>query len=151
MLVSETTLALVGSTLPPGVSVFPLGERHLKDIDEPERVYELKIEGAEPPAASDAELSRPAAAPAQTSERFPSSGRRSRQKQWEEDHERRIEDYVMSVLDQSRGELRRSTPGEEEPEPSGVDDIAAHADELSKLINLEILQARRDTTDTGSR
>ena len=44
-MLSETTRALVGSRLPDGVSVFPVGERHLKDIDEPERVYELEIEG----------------------------------------------------------------------------------------------------------
>jgi class 3 adenylate cyclase len=51
VLLSETTRALVGSTLPEGVSVHTLGERHLKDIDEPERVFELDIEGAPTPAA----------------------------------------------------------------------------------------------------
>jgi class 3 adenylate cyclase len=45
ILMSETTRALVGSSLPDDVSVFPVGERQLKDIDEPERVYELAIEG----------------------------------------------------------------------------------------------------------
>jgi class 3 adenylate cyclase len=52
VLLSETTRALVGASLPEGVSIFPLGERRLKDIDEPERVFELEIEGATPPAAS---------------------------------------------------------------------------------------------------
>ena len=47
VLISETTRSLVGSSLPEGVSVFPLGERHLKDIDQPEQVYELAIEGVE--------------------------------------------------------------------------------------------------------
>lgn len=47
VLVSETTRALLGSSLPDGVSVHALGERHLKDIDEPERIYELEIEGVE--------------------------------------------------------------------------------------------------------
>ena len=51
VLLSETTRALVGSSLPEGVSVFPLGERRLKDIDEPERVFELEIEGAAQPQA----------------------------------------------------------------------------------------------------
>jgi class 3 adenylate cyclase len=51
VLLSETTRALVGSSLPEGVSVFPLGERRLKDIDEPERVFELEIEGAIQPKA----------------------------------------------------------------------------------------------------
>ena len=49
VLLSDTTRALVGASLPDGVSIFPLGERRLKDIDEPERVFELEIEGAAPP------------------------------------------------------------------------------------------------------
>jgi class 3 adenylate cyclase len=47
VLLSEPTRALVGSSLPDGVSVHALGERRLKDIDEPERIYELEIEGVE--------------------------------------------------------------------------------------------------------
>ena len=54
VLLSETTRALVGSSLPDGVSVHTLGERHLKDIDEPERVFELDIEGAPTPAEAGA-------------------------------------------------------------------------------------------------
>jgi class 3 adenylate cyclase len=49
VLLSETTRALLGSSLPDGVSVHPLGERRLKDLDEPERIYELEIEGVEQP------------------------------------------------------------------------------------------------------
>ena len=65
VLLSDTTRALVGASLPEGVSIFPLGERRLKDIDEPERVFELEIEGAAPPvAATDEErVSVPAAPP----------------------------------------------------------------------------------------
>jgi class 3 adenylate cyclase len=48
VLLSETTRALLGSALPEGVAVHPLGERRLKDLDEPERVYELAIEGVDP-------------------------------------------------------------------------------------------------------
>ena len=47
ILLSETTRALVGSVLPDGVSVFPLGQRHLRGIDEPERVFEVAIDGLE--------------------------------------------------------------------------------------------------------
>jgi class 3 adenylate cyclase len=47
VLLSETTRALLGSSLPEGVLVRPVGERRLKDIDEPERVFELAIEGVE--------------------------------------------------------------------------------------------------------
>jgi class 3 adenylate cyclase len=53
VLLSETTRALVGSSLPEGVAVHTLGERRLKDIDEPERVFELDIEGAPAPEAVD--------------------------------------------------------------------------------------------------
>ena len=51
VLLSEATRALLGSSLPDGVSVHPLGERQLKDIDEPERIYELQIEGLKAPLA----------------------------------------------------------------------------------------------------
>ena len=55
VLLSDTTRALVGASLPEGVSIFPLGERQLKDIDEPERVFELEIEGATPPLPAEQE------------------------------------------------------------------------------------------------
>jgi class 3 adenylate cyclase len=60
VLLSETTRALLGSSLPEGVSVQPVGERRLKDIDEPERVFELSIDGVEVtqsrmPAATESE------------------------------------------------------------------------------------------------
>jgi class 3 adenylate cyclase len=65
VLLSDTTRTLVGASLPDGVSIFPLGERRLKDIDEPERVFELEIEGATPPvpAEKEAEASPPAPPP----------------------------------------------------------------------------------------
>jgi class 3 adenylate cyclase len=47
VLLSETTRTLAGSSLPEGVSVHPVGERRLKDIEEPERVYALAIEGVD--------------------------------------------------------------------------------------------------------
>ena len=49
VLLSEPTRALLGSSLPDGVSVHALGERRLKDIEEPERIYELEIDGVEQP------------------------------------------------------------------------------------------------------
>jgi class 3 adenylate cyclase len=60
VLLSETTRALLGSSLPEGVSVHPAGERRLKDIDEPERVFELSIDGvavtqSPTPAATESE------------------------------------------------------------------------------------------------
>jgi class 3 adenylate cyclase len=58
VLLSETTRALIGSALPDGVSVHALGERQLKDIDEPERIYELAIEGVAQPEVSLAEAAQ---------------------------------------------------------------------------------------------
>jgi class 3 adenylate cyclase len=45
ILLSETTRALVGNDLPPGVAVHDLGEQRLKDVQH-EHVYELSIDGA---------------------------------------------------------------------------------------------------------
>ena len=59
VLLSEATRALIGSSLPEGVSVHALGERRLKDIDEPERVYELAIEGVDQPEPEAAAPPRP--------------------------------------------------------------------------------------------
>ena len=92
----EPTLALVGSTLPPGVSLFPLGERHLKDIDEPERVYELEIEGVKPPPAPTVE------AP----ERVSPSERKARQKQWE------TQGRGVDAIAVNAGELMKLIEGE---------------------------------------
>jgi class 3 adenylate cyclase len=44
ILVSETTRALLGNTLPDGVAVVDLGQRQLKDIQH-EHIYELAIDG----------------------------------------------------------------------------------------------------------
>jgi class 3 adenylate cyclase len=59
ILLSETTRALLGSGLPDGVSVFPLGQRHLRGIDEPERVYEVAIDGLEEPDEESAAAASP--------------------------------------------------------------------------------------------
>ena len=45
VLLSSTTRELVEEDLPPGVSIRDLGERRLKDLDQPQRLYQLVIEG----------------------------------------------------------------------------------------------------------
>jgi class 3 adenylate cyclase len=50
VLLSETTRALVGTNLPEGVSVRALGAHRLKDLDEPEPIYELVVPGLTPDA-----------------------------------------------------------------------------------------------------
>jgi len=64
VLMSETTRALVGEDLPDGVSARPIGAQRLKDIDRPEPLHELVVDGVpvassgddgtgEPPEADD--------------------------------------------------------------------------------------------------
>jgi class 3 adenylate cyclase len=59
ILLSETTHALIGAQLPAGVRVQALGPRPLKDIDRPEPLHEVLIDGTElavadgEPAAND--------------------------------------------------------------------------------------------------
>ncbi len=45
VVLSQTTADLLGERLPPGVSVRTLGERRLKDLTRPQRLYQLLIEG----------------------------------------------------------------------------------------------------------
>ena len=51
VLLSDTTRAIVAGDLGDGVRIHPLGERALKDIDRPEPVFELHIEGVTPEPA----------------------------------------------------------------------------------------------------
>jgi class 3 adenylate cyclase len=102
VLLSETTRALIGSSLPDGVSVHALGERRLKDIDEPERIYELEIEGVEQPepaVASDA-----GAPPA--AEKSPLD---IRAEDFAARLQERINDSVMRGLERSLGKLDERT------------------------------------------
>jgi class 3 adenylate cyclase len=56
VLLSEVTRALVGNDLPRGVVARPIGEQRLKDIDRPEPLHELVVEGltASPPKEAEA-------------------------------------------------------------------------------------------------
>ena len=94
VLLSETTRALLGSSLPDGVSVHPLGERRLKDIDEPERVYALTIEGIDVPEAEPPALREPAV---DWERRFDELGERLAE---------RINEDVFRSLERSLGEGR---------------------------------------------
>ena len=94
VLMSETTRALTGSSLPEGVSVFPLGERRLKGIDEPERVFELDIEGVEPSADVPDE-------PAPAKSRHPRKGR-------DKEFERQFEDFGQRLSESIQARVLRS-------------------------------------------
>ena len=150
VLLSETTRALVGSALPAGVSVYPLGERNLKDIDEPERVYELEVDGVDLPATAE---SHPASARRAPSKPRSGTEQKTQRQQWEEDLERRAQDMaeraVKDVLDETFGASgRRTRPRRGDWSNSGgVDDIAARADELAQRIQAEIDRVWPNTSD----
>ena len=144
VLLSETTRSLVGTTLPDGVAVFPRGERHLKGIDEPERIYELAIEGVEneEPPPADASIARkegPRAEAAGPSEQFGAN------------LAARIQEQVLSSL-----EGRLAAPAFSSPvagEDAGIEDIASRMTALGEQISARVEAAleakglqRRDRT-----
>jgi class 3 adenylate cyclase len=132
VLMSHVTKALVGSSLPDGVGVQLLGERELKDIDEPEIVYELTIPGVTvtsarpaPSGARTAQLSVPSApAPALPSPLPPRkvrSGKRkptddvgsrfdARMEDWGVRLERAIEAQIWSSLEKSQPDAGADKP-----------------------------------------
>ena len=136
VLISETTRALVGSSLPEGVSVFPLGERHLKGLDEPERVYELEIEGV--PSAEPEPEPAPPATP-----KPPREG-----KAREKDIERRWEDFghllAESIQERVFRSIDKSLPkGPPPAEDDDLDDLAARAGTLEERIRARVDEALR--------
>ena len=99
VLLSETTRALLGSSLPEGVSVAPLGERQLKDLDEPERIYELEIEGVEQAEA--------ATSPVHDAAPSGSDDWKQRGQELARQLTERINEDVMRSLERSLGGARR--------------------------------------------
>jgi class 3 adenylate cyclase len=149
ILLSETTKALVGSTLPDGVSVFPLGERHLRGIDEPERVYELEIAGLEAEAAEEPRerslVSEPRSQPEPRPEESPKLGTQDLEKRFEDLGSRLaagIEERVLGSLERTLGKAGTS---EDDPGPGGstVDDLASRAATLEERINARVEEALR--------
>jgi class 3 adenylate cyclase len=147
VLLSESTRALLGSALPDGVSVFPLGERHLKSIDEPERVYELAIEGVEAEAGEEAPtgaLAEGAAEPSQQEldRRFDELGTR---------YAARIQEKVLRSLERDfrRGRRASRTRKVEPPsfrpagEDADIEGLAARAASLEEQIVARVEEALR--------
>jgi len=139
ILLSETTRALLGSGLPDGVSVYPVGQRHLRGIDEPERVFEVSIEGIEIDSAEEAVTSETPAVPAPpeppASPRPMPATEQDIARRFEELGERLstgIRDSVLRSLDATLG---RPT------DTSAVDDIATRYESLGDEINARILKA----------
>jgi class 3 adenylate cyclase len=142
VLLSETTKALIGSSLPEGVSVFPLGERQLKGIDEPERVFELDIDGVESTPA-------PPREPAKKSK--PPRGVPKRSKKGDSEFERRVEDWsqrlsdgiqerVLRSLDKSLGKVAPPAEGEQ-ADDEAVDELAERS--FEERIKAKVEEAVR--------
>ena len=143
ILLSETTRALVGSGLPDGVSVFPVGQRHLRGIDEPERVFEIAIDDLEREESPRAEESGDVAVPAPPERPAPGPGDELAQ-----DVSRRFEDFGArltagiqeSVLRSLEEKLARKGGG---GDASAVDDIASRFETLGAEIDARIQAALR--------
>jgi hypothetical protein len=134
ILLSETTRALLGSGLPEGVSVFPLGQRHLRGIDEPERVFEVAIDGLEQEVAVATEVAEP-----------PVPARPPAERELEQDIARRFQDLGARLAAGIQDRVLRSL-GENAAPPSaradsGVDDIAARVESLGDEIDARVRAA----------
>jgi hypothetical protein len=150
VLLSETTRSLVGSSLPDGVSLFPLGERHLKDIDEPERIYELDIPGLA--SAGGLPVEPAAAEPTGTAPTDEARlGAKDPADDWEANITRRAEGFARRATESILARVERGFSnlfdGNSEFEvsgPSGLEGLASNADSLAKQIALDIRKARED-------
>ncbi len=113
ILVSDSTRAIVGGDVPDGVRVEDLGERQLKDIDRPERIFALVLDTEPATADEPVEIAEP---PLEEAPRgradhseFESIIRGARQQ---------IEARVLSSLKSSLGEGFPFGPGPSKP-PGG--------------------------------
>ena len=129
ILLSETTRALLGSGLPDGVSVFPLGQRHLRGIDEPERVFEIAIDGLDVEPTESAEPSAPATPPVE--------------RELEQDIARRFDDLGARLAAGIQERVLRSLEGkaDETVRGSAVDDIATRMESLGAEIDARVQAA----------
>ena len=130
ILLSETTRALLGSGLPEGVSVFPLGQRHLRGIDEPERVFEIAIDGLDAEPSAVAEPPAPPSLPAEPA--------------LEQDIARRFDDLGARLAAGIQDRVLRSLEGKAAGEAgrgSAVDDIAARMETLGADIDARVQAA----------
>jgi class 3 adenylate cyclase len=142
VLLSEATRGLLGSGMPDDVSVFPLGERHLRSIDEPERIYELAIEGLHTEQVQDLEAVEHEATPTRSEE----SGKDEFDRSVEDLSARyaaRIRQDVLRSLEGVFGQDRRPARADEGQEDADVDDLAARASALQERITARVEAAMR--------
>lgn len=128
--VFTATRALLGSGLPEGVSMFPLGQRHLRGIDEPERVFEIAIDGLAVASTEVAEPPAPAGLPAE--------------RELEQDIARRFDDLGARLAAGIQDRVLRSPEAKDAGEAargSAVDDIAARMESLGADIDASVQAA----------
>jgi class 3 adenylate cyclase len=133
ILLSETTRALIGSGLPDGVSVFPLGQRHLRGIDEPERVYEVAIEGL---SLEEGDAATAAAAPPAGPGPPSDEGERDVPGRFDELGARLAAGIQERVLSSLEGKFGGTGGG-----ARGVDEIAARMESLGDEIDARVRAA----------
>jgi class 3 adenylate cyclase len=133
ILLSETTRALLGSGLPDGVSVFPLGQCHLRGIDEPERVFEVALDELAR-VETDAATEAPANVPAPSEPPEPDADGALT---------RRLEDFGARLSAGIQETVRRSLDAKLGPraDASAVDDIAGRFESLGDEIDARIRKA----------
>lgn len=136
ILLSESTRSLLGSSLPTGVTVFPRGERHLKDIDEPERIYELDVDGLgpAPDGAGVAVAPTEPAPPSPAAQAVGDLGARLAAQ---------IQEHVARTLERSLGRKASEVPEQDEGDHAAVDDIAARTASLGDQIRARVEAALR--------
>ncbi|WP_191907998.1 adenylate/guanylate cyclase domain-containing protein [Nocardioides cynanchi] len=142
VLLSETTRALVGGTLPDGVSVHALGERQLKDIDEPERIFELAIEGAASPEAAPAVAEAPPApaeAPAAAPPPWPPT----------DEQPSRTADFGARLVEQIQDHVRQVIENPLQRTRSQADSLAERVAEKPATITEKLDHKPRNQRVTG--
>jgi len=132
VLLSETTRSLVGSSLPDGVAVFPRGERLLKGIDEPERIYELAIDGVDTEEDSG---QAPADAPIPWKESPQAEA--GPFEQFGANLAARIQEQVLSSLEGQLAESQALSAASTD-EDSGIEDIASRMTALGEQISARV-------------
>ena len=103
VLLSDSTRSIVAGSLGDGVELRALGERRLKDIDRPEMLWELVIDGVSEPL--------PAAAPAEEAVDEAPSARRAAKRDFAE----RIETRVLAQLEETIGKGWPLRPSKQPP------------------------------------
>jgi hypothetical protein len=139
VLISDATRAIVAGGLTDGVSVRPIGERQLKDIDRPESIFELVIDDLEPDAAAPALGDEASGAGARRAEAEPGRERRtpSAFADLVKDARQQIESRVLAQLRESLGdEFPFGEAGAQRPPASAARAARSVTREIGRLDRL---------------